>query len=230
MTPGGRHRNPSGRRRVTVSAIVVCLLAVGIYFRVRAQTPDAGSDAPVVVARARIVTAPSTASSTPAAIIGVDPATRSAIARKVTAPAHLTVPSIGVSTRLQELKRLPDGSMQAPSRWAEAGWYSGGAAPGEIGPAVIVGHIDSTRGPAVFYRLREIAVGARISITERNGAALRFVVDDMHAYPKDDFPTATVYGPTPTPELRLITCTGEFDPEARSYLSNLVVFAHLVPT
>jgi hypothetical protein len=229
VTCRGRHRDSSARRRVTTASIFLPLLIVGIYFRVRAQASDMGSAAPVS-AQAPILIAPPTMSSTPPVIIGVDPTTRSVVAAKVTVPAHLTVSSIGVSTDLQALKLLKDGSLQAPSRWAEAGWYSGGAAPGEIGPAVIVGHIDSTRGPAVFYRLRQIVVGARILITDRDGTPVRFVVDDVHAYPKDTFPTVTVYGPTPIPELRLITCTGEFDPEVRSYRSNLVVFAHLVPS
>jgi hypothetical protein len=80
----------------------------------------------------------------------------------------------------------------------------------------------------VFYRLRELVAGATVSVTEQNGKVLSFVVDDVRSYPKDQFPTETVYGPTPTPELRLISCGGEFDRSSQSYLNNLVVSAHLV--
>jgi hypothetical protein len=203
---------------------VLCLLAVGIYFRVRGAPSDSGS-----AARVATSSAPSpTASSTLSTIVGIGPTTQSTVARKTSPPVHLTVASIGVSTDLQPLKLLADGSLQAPSKWDQAGWYSGGVVPGETGPAVIAGHIDSTRGPAVFYRLRDVVVGTKILIIERNGTVLTFVVDDMRGYPKDKFPTATVYGPTPNPELRLITCAGEFDRAALNYLSNLVVSAHLV--
>jgi sortase (surface protein transpeptidase) len=137
------------------------------------------------------------------------------------------VPSIGIDSSLQALGLLPDGTLQPPSQWQQAGWYSRGTVPGRIGPAVIAGHVDSVSGPAVFFRLRDVAVGAGILIRRQDGRTLTFVVDDVREYPKDRFPTATVYGPTADAELRLITCTGEFDYRTRSYLDNLVVSAHL---
>jgi sortase (surface protein transpeptidase) len=121
-----------------------------------------------------------------------------------------------------------DGTLQSPSSWNVAGWYAGGIKPGQIGPAVIAGHIDSTNGPAVFYRLDKLAIGAQAVVTEQGGAVLTFVVDDVQSFAKDKFPADAVYGPTPYPELRLITCTGDFDYKTHNYLSNLVVSAHLV--
>jgi sortase (surface protein transpeptidase) len=146
----------------------------------------------------------------------------------VTAPVRLTVPSIGIDTSLQQLALLANGTLQPPSSWNVAGWYAAGVKPGEVGPAVIAGHIDSTSGPAVFYRLDRLAIGAQAQVVEQNGTTLTFVVDDVQSFPKDSFPTQAVYGPTPYPELRLITCTGDFDYKTHNYLSNLVVTAHLV--
>jgi len=141
-------------------------------------------------------------------------------------PVRLLVPAIGVDTSLETLGLLPDGSLQAPSRWDRAGWYADGIRPGSTGPAVIAGHVDSTSGPGVFFRLRELTSGAEILVRRRDASSLRFIVDTVVSYPKTQFPTAAVYGPTPRPELRLITCTGDFDFRKRSYLDNLVVSAH----
>jgi hypothetical protein len=143
-------------------------------------------------------------------------------------PVHLDVPAIGISTGLQRLHLLRDGSLEPPTRWGEAGWYAGGVRPGDDGPAVIAGHVDSTAGPAVFFRLRDLRPGALVTVRERGGSELRFRVDRSRSYPKDRFPSHAVYGPTALPELRLVTCTGEFDYAHHNYLDNLVVFAHLV--
>jgi hypothetical protein len=142
-------------------------------------------------------------------------------------PVWLTIPSIGIDSPLEQLQLDADGSLAVPTQWGEAGWYAGGVRPGNPGPAVIAGHVDSINGPAVFYRLREVRAGAVVIVREATGGTLRFIVDTSVTYPKDRFPTEAVYGPTPLPELRLITCTGEFDFQARSYLDNLVVSAHL---
>ena len=172
----------------------------------------------------------STVSAGPATPIpGVGPT--AANTPKVAAPSppvHLTIASIGVSSSLQSLQLLSTGAMQPPSHWSVAGWYAGGIVPGQIGPAVIAGHIDSTRGPAVFYRLRELAPGAKVLVTDRDGARLTFVVDGLRTFPKRAFPIDTVYAPTPDAELKLITCTGDFDQATHNYLSNLIVSAHLV--
>jgi hypothetical protein len=142
-------------------------------------------------------------------------------------PTDLTIPAIGVSTPLEPLGLLPDHTLQSPSRWEEAGWYADGVRPGEPGPAIIVGHVDSVSGPAVFYRLRDLHSGAVALVGLRTGRTLTFVIDTVQVYPKNQFPSAAVYGPTALPELRLITCTGDFDWGARSYIDNLVVTAHL---
>jgi hypothetical protein len=146
------------------------------------------------------------------------------------APVRLEIPAIGVATRLVRLGLEPDGAMQVPGDFADAGWFTGGPSPGQEGPAVIAGHVDSRTGPAVFYRLRALRPGDPILVEQADGARLRFVVEQARSYPKAGFPTAAVFGPVPSAELRLITCTGDFDRSRGSYRDNLVVFARLAGT
>jgi sortase (surface protein transpeptidase) len=112
-----------------------------------------------------------------------------------------------------------------PSRWEVAGWYAPGTRPGDPGSAVILGHVDSKRGPAVFYRLRQLRRGDAINITRADGSSVRFTVQRIEQYDKQRFPTDDVYYPTLTPTLRLVTCGGEFDAAAGHYRSNVIVFA-----
>jgi sortase family protein len=143
-------------------------------------------------------------------------------------PVRLLIPAIDVSTRLVKLGRLPDGSLEVPKDWDTAGWYDGGPRPGQPGPAVILGHVDSTTGPAVFYRLRALRPGDSVRVGLADGRILVFRVTRVQRYPKDEFPTDAVYFPTLNRELRLITCGGEFDYARHSYLDNIVVYATLV--
>jgi sortase (surface protein transpeptidase) len=142
-------------------------------------------------------------------------------------PVRLVIPAIGVATPLVRLGLEPDGAMQVPMDFASAGWFAGGPAPGQLGPAVIAGHVDSRTGPAVFYRLRHLRPGHTIMVERADGTRLRFVVEQARSYPKAGFPTADVFGPVPSATLRLITCTGDFDRARGSYRDNLVVFARL---
>jgi hypothetical protein len=207
-------------RRITAA---LALLATAFILATWHQ-PSPGSSATRVVASASV-----SATTMPVPIPGVSSGpTRSASGASL--PASLTIASLGVQTSLQPLGLLMDGSLQPPSEWGIAGWYDEGVVPGQIGPAIIAGHIDSTHGPAVFYRLRDLAVGAQVLVTDQDGTVLTFVVDGAEAYAKSQFPTAGVYGPTPDAELKLITCTGTFDSSIHSYLSNLVVTAHLTAT
>jgi sortase (surface protein transpeptidase) len=145
--------------------------------------------------------------------------------REVATPVSLTIPVIDVSTRLIRLGLTAAGALQVPSTTSVAGWYTGSSRPGAVGPAVIAGHIDSYRGPGIFFRLIDLHRGNRIYIRRADGTLIVFTVTAVHMYAKDAFPTQAVYGPTPDAELRLITCGGVFDPSRRSYLSNVVVYA-----
>jgi hypothetical protein len=142
-------------------------------------------------------------------------------------PVRLVIPAIGVATPLVRLGLEADGVMQVPTDFGRAGWFDGGPRPGQLGPSVIAGHVDSRTGPAVFYRLRELRPGQVVVVERADGTRLRFVVSHARSFPKDRFPTAEVFGPVPSAELRLITCGGEFDRARGSYRDNLVVFAGL---
>jgi sortase (surface protein transpeptidase) len=140
-------------------------------------------------------------------------------------PVQVSIPSIGVHAPIVPLGLNPDRTLEVPKDFDDTGWWTGGPRPGERGPAVIAGHVDSYTGPAVFYRLRELRPGDAIVVLRRDGTRARFTVRRSEQYPKNRFPTARVYGPTPGPTLRLITCGGEFDDSTGHYLDNTVVYA-----
>jgi hypothetical protein len=168
--------------------------------------------------------APPAAGGPPAALPTALPTSAPADLPGTAAPQRVRIPDIGVDAPLEALHVLPDGTLEAPRAWGDAGWYADGTRPGDVGPAVIAGHIDSTRGPAVFFRLDRLRVGALIEV-ERAGHWVSFRAVSVAEYPKNAFPSAKVYGPTPDPQLRLITCGGGFDRRRGSYLDNTVVFA-----
>lgn len=143
-------------------------------------------------------------------------------------PARIDIPAVGIASDLVPLGFNPDGSMQVPKHYSQAGWFADGPNPGETGPAVIAGHIDSTRGPAVFYRLKDLQAGNDIVVTRVDATTAVFRVTRVETYEKHAFPTASVFGPTPGVELRLVTCGGDFDWSKHTYKSNVVVYATLV--
>jgi sortase (surface protein transpeptidase) len=163
----------------------------------------------------------------PATTTGKATATHRELVRPSAPPVRIQIPAIGVSSALVRLGLNPDGTMQVPGDYGVAGWFTGGPAPGETGPAVIAGHVDSRSGPAVFYRLGDLRNGDAIKILRADGTTARFVVDNVARYPKQAFPTQAVFGPAPDPVLRLITCGGRFDRSRRSYVDNVIVTAHL---
>jgi LPXTG-site transpeptidase (sortase) family protein len=157
-------------------------------------------------------------------IVAVSP---SAAPKPVAAPVSLTIPLIGVQTNLMTLGLGSNGTLDVPplSMASVAGWYTGSPRPGAIGSAIIVGHIDTTKGPAVFYRLNTLTRGDKIYVKRADGTLVEFQVTSVQQYLKDHFPTQAVYGAVPDPELRLITCDGTFDLATGHYLSNIVVYA-----
>ncbi len=146
-------------------------------------------------------------------------------AGQVAEPVRLTIPAIGVRTRLIQLGLTKAGTLQVPASYQVAGWYDRSPRPGSTGSAIIAGHIDSYRGPGVFFRLASLHRGDRAFVRRADGSLVAFRVTDVRLYRKDRFPTAAVYGPAAGPQLRLITCGGTFDPAVRSYESNVVVYA-----
>jgi hypothetical protein len=143
----------------------------------------------------------------------------------VARPVELTVPAIGVRTRLVRLGLTSSGALQVPATVHVAGWYDHGPRPGAPGPAIIAGHVDSVSGPGVFYQLASLRPGDRAYVRRADGTLVVFRVTAVRMYRKTRFPTTAVYGPAYGPQLRLITCGGSFDYARRSYLSNVVVYA-----
>ncbi|GAA1247820.1 hypothetical protein GCM10009609_09140 [Pseudonocardia aurantiaca] len=140
-------------------------------------------------------------------------------------PVRVRVPAVGVDAPVVALDVDARGVLPPPATNHETGWWRAGPEPGEPGPAVIVGHVDSRQGPAVFFRLRELVAGHRVLVDRADGTTAAFVVQRSERFGKDAFPTQAVYGTTPESQLRLITCDGEFDRRTRHYVDNVVVFA-----
>ena len=143
---------------------------------------------------------------------------------------HVSIPAIGVSSDIELLTLDSTGALLPPVDFNRAGWYSGGVIPGQIGPAIIAGHIDSVTAPAVFANLHRMTPGMKILVSLSNGSVLTFAADRSQVAPKAQFPSSSVYGTVPTPQLRVITCDGTFNPATGHYDDNLVVFATLVST
>lgn len=153
-------------------------------------------------------------------------------APEVAKPVRLRIPAIDVDTDLLHLGLNDDGTLEVPPRSGpdnlKASWYDGSPRAGEIGPTVIAGHIDSKTGPSVFYYLNELEKGDEVFVDRADGTTATFVINGSERYPKDDFPTVRVYGNTPDPQIRLITCGGNFDRDVGHYVDNTVLYGSLV--
>ncbi len=232
-------------RLVPVAALVVVLAACGQPMTEGGATAPAATGMPTTsrdVRGAATATAPgpdattATGPGAPRAGSGGDrarptttPPTRVGdLPTGIEQPVSLEIPSIGVDAALVGLS-LGDGDPEVPTRWEDAGWYETTRNPGEIGPAVIAGHIDSKAGPAVFFRLRELGSGDEVIVHGTDGQSRTFIVEDSGQYPKTALPDEVFGFGQARPELRLITCGGSFDSEVGHYVDNLVVYAHANP-
>ena len=146
-------------------------------------------------------------------------------------PTAIAIPALRIHSRLQRLGQNPDGTIQVPTPgplYNTPGWYRYSPTPGTLGPAIILGHVDSANdGPSIFYRLGELKPGDTISITRADTTTAVFAVTAVRRYPKSSFPTHLVYGNTNQPALRLLTCGGTFDHATGHYRDNIVVYATL---
>lgn len=142
-------------------------------------------------------------------------------------PVALSIPSIGVRSKLVELG-LRNGEMETP-RPPVAGWFTGGPAPGALGPAVIAGHVTWDRAPAIFHRLGSMREGDQVSVTRKDGRTAVFTVTRVDQFSKSEFPSEAVYGSINHAGLRLITCGGTYNPALprNKYRDNIIVFARL---
>lgn len=144
------------------------------------------------------------------------------------APTVLSIPKINLQAEfVAPLDLNDDGTVSVPDDYSRVGWYKYGATPGEVGPTVILGHVDSKEGPAVFYSLGQLKEGDEVSVTREDGTIATFAVDELRRYNQDNFPTEKVYGQIDYAGLRLVTCTGLYDRKSQRYSHNLVVYATL---
>ena len=206
-----RHR--SGARNLLIALAVVVVVGLIAGGAVVFRSGDDGGE-PATAAGAGSPTAGPLA-------IEAAPATEPA---PLPPPSQVRISAIGVDSPLESLAVDAAGALAGPVDFGKAGWYAAGVVPGEIGPAVIAGHVDAAAGPAVFYRLRDLKVGDVVEVL-RGDRWIPFRVVASERYPKNQFPTERVYSPTPVPELRVITCGGTFDRSRRSYEDNIVVYA-----
>lgn len=237
---GGRH----GRPWRAVGTAVVFLLAmvgsglVGAALRTVPPTPrppqplaQAGPNPTAIAGDSAGQPSADTVTGgpTPTSVAGRQPEAAPAVpALDRAAPTIISIPRIGVYAPVMALGTNPDGTVQVPplDQAQNAGWYSPGPSPGEIGNAVIVGHVDSAKiGPAVFFELGALLPGDVVTVSRADGRQVSFTVDAVKSYPKTEFPSELVYGPNDRAGLRIVTCGGQFDQNAGSYLENVIVFA-----
>ena len=224
--PSPRRAGPRVWTALAVALAVVAVVALVVALTGQQRAPQPAAAAPTAASEAPDVV-PAPAPVTPA---GPPAAERP---ETVAAPVSMAIPAIDVRTDLLRLGVNGDGTVQVPPLAPDdqAGWYQHGPAPGAVGPAVVLGHVDSAEwGPGVFFDLGALRPGDEVTVTREDGSVAVFAVDRVERHRKDDFPTIEVYGNTDDAQLRLITCGGAFDPEARSYEDNVVAFASLVGT
>ncbi|TQN43935.1 sortase family protein [Blastococcus colisei] len=235
MTEPSRTRRPSWRVWAAVAGV---FLLVAVTAVVLAVTGQQSPPQPAAAAEDRSESAAPSEPSPSAAGEAAPPPTTppsapsaDAASEQVAEPVSVSVPSIGVTSELLRLDLNDDGTVEVPPLGPndQAGWYQRGPAPGAVGPAVILGHVDSAEhGPGVFFELGALQPGAEVTVARADGSVAVFAVDRVETHPKDDFPTLEVYGNTENPQLRLITCGGDFDSAVRSYEDNVIAFATLV--
>ncbi|MDH6131003.1 sortase (surface protein transpeptidase) [Kitasatospora sp. MAA4] len=205
------------RRRVLYGAIGACLLGL---FMIHQSLDDATALPPQPAA-----------AHPPLAGLPTPGASAKPHAPVATAahPVRLTIPAIGVNAPFTALDLGADGALNAPppDDTNLVGWYRGGTVPGNRGPALVLGHVDTKTSPAVFWNLSALPAGSKVDIARDDGVTAEFTVDSAEAYPKNKFPDDRVYGATQDAQLRLITCGGTYDHKKNDYTANVVVFAHL---
>ena len=212
-----------GVRTALARGMAVALVLCAVYCLV--QWGDASSprraDPPAVVGDTR----------TPAASEATSVrASRLAAPRTPARPVAVSVPAIGVTAALVGLGLNDDGTVEVPVDPARAGWYRLGTRPGGHGSAVILGHVDSVAGPAVFFRLRTLGRGDLVRVRLADGSAERFRVRSVRVYRNDRFPARRVYAAPRGRSLNLVTCGGEYDAARGGYQANVVVHARWVRT
>jgi len=220
----------AARRARLLGAAGAVLLLAGVVALVLGLRAQKHAPQPPASAASAVAVIPSASPSSRGRQSSPSPVTQGPLLAH-SRPTHLTIPAIGVDTSLRHIGLTRTGAIQTPplDRDSHAYWLTVSPTPGQLGPATIIGHVDSAAyGPAVFFRLGALRQRDSISITRADGVVAVFKVERVVEYPKARFPTHAVYGNLDHAGLRLITCGGLFDAARHSYESNIVVFASLV--
>jgi sortase family protein len=220
-----------GRRLVLAAAVaaLVCGVVLAVLGYQDRRPPAAATAAPKVAAPAAPPAAPAAGPTDPAVSPPATPPPTEGPTLARSEPVTVDIAQIGLHAPVTSVGLDSEGSVQVPPADAgrKAGWYNQGPTPGEIGPAVLVGHIDSKSGPAVFFEVGTLRPGATVEVRRADQSTAIFTVDSVERFTKSDFPTLRVYGDVAKAELRVITCGGEYDPKRGGYQDNTVAFAHL---
>jgi hypothetical protein len=200
---------PGYARSVSLVALALVLITV----LAGAQPPAVGRAAPARVSPA--ATGP----------VAADAFQSARTYPTVAVPVRLRIPALHVDSRVQRLGLQPDGTVAVPKRTDVAGWYEGGPRPGQPGPAVILGHVDSHTGPGIFINLSTVRIGTLVRVDRSDGSMVMFRIGKVSRVAKTSFPTDLVYAPSLDPTLRLVTCGGSFDHSRGSYRDNVIAFA-----
>jgi sortase (surface protein transpeptidase) len=153
---------------------------------------------------------------------------RKPVRKQMPDPVRISIPSIGVNAPIVPLGLNPDETMEVPTDFSDTGWFQPGPEPGEVGAAIIVGHLNSRSGPAVFQHLNELRVGKVINVFLKDGSRVQYVARSMLRVTKSKFPTKLVYARTKQPTLRLVTCAGMLNPATGHHPDNYIVFAEII--
>ena len=238
-------RGADGRRGARVLAtltavalVAVAVVAIGLGLRSQRPSPPgppdlSGRAAPTVASGAAGPASPSPSGAASAAPDtppdkGTDTAPRGLPDLGWSRPVQVDIPTLGVSSRLEDLALDSAGVMEVPQDPALAGWFTPAPPPGTTGVSVIAGHVTWDQEPAVFFRLGELRPGDRVTVDRADGVTAVFEVTRIGEFAKDAFPTEQVYQAVDSPSLRLITCGGQYDEATARYLSNVIVWADLV--
>ncbi|MFK4540922.1 LPXTG-site transpeptidase (sortase) family protein [Streptomyces tendae] len=203
---------------MVLCAVALLILAVSLV---------GGNDTSADSARPPLPAHPGTTASSASSAPPATGAAGSALSRSK--PVRLLIPEISVDAPFTDLAIGDKGQLQPPPAGDTnlVGWYAKGVSPGEKGTSIIAGHVDTKTSPAVFARLDQLDKGDKFRVERADGREATFVVDSLETFAKDEFPSDRVYGDADRPEVRLITCAGDYDRKAKDYTDNLVVFAHL---
>ncbi|MFJ9148510.1 class F sortase [Streptomyces sp. NPDC102270] len=222
-SPGQDDPAPTGdgsHTKLMLGAAALLVLAVSLF----GGNDGSSADAP------RLPRALPTAVSAPPAPPGQAAGQPAGRQLRRSRPERLLIPKIGVDAPFTDLAIGPTGRLEPPPAADTnlVGWHAKGVSPGEPGTAIIAGHVDTKTSAAVFVNLGELEAGDVFHVDRADGRRASFVIDSVETFEKDNFPSRRVYDDTARPEVRLITCAGDYDRSAKDYTDNLVVFAHLL--